>query len=89
MDDGLHAEAVSSDDDIPIVQTLPVATTTSTKKKKVKSLWSYETVMEPTGARSKYWDSPAPSQRATKELAKHKLQEMKNGEEFLEGAANI
>ncbi len=89
MDDELNTDAVSSDDDIPIVQTLPVATTQSTKKKKVKTLWSYETVMEPTGARSKYWDSPAPIHRAQKELAKQKLQEMKNGEEFLEGASNI
>jgi len=77
-DEVLNAEAVSSDDDLPIVQTLPVAR----KKKKVKSLWSYETVMEPTGARSKYWDSPAPVQRATKELAKQKLQLITNGEEF-------
>jgi hypothetical protein len=60
MDDDLNTDGVSSDDDIPIVQTLPVATTQSTKKKKVKKLWSYETVMEPTEARSKYWDSPAP-----------------------------
>jgi hypothetical protein len=89
METGHDTNAVSSDDDIPIVQTLPVATTKSTKKKKVKSLWSYETVMEPTGARSKYWDSPAPSQRATKELAKHKLQEMNNGEESLEGTSNM
>lgn len=80
-DDELNADAVSSDDDIPIVDTLPVAK----KKKKVKSLWSYETVNEPTGARSKYWDSPAPTQRATKELAKQKLQLMTNAEELPEG----
>jgi hypothetical protein len=46
----------------------------STRKKKVKkSLWHYETVAEPTGASSKYWDADALLERATKRRAKEKL----------------
>ena len=43
------------------------------KKKFKKSLWTYETVAEPTGMSSKYWDADAPEERATKRRAKEKL----------------
>jgi hypothetical protein len=42
-------------------------------KKTPASRWTYETVAEPTGTVSKYWDSPAPLERATKRVAKQKL----------------
>jgi hypothetical protein len=46
----------------------------STRKKKAKKcLWHYETVAEPTGASSKYWDAVALIERATKRRAKEKL----------------
>jgi hypothetical protein len=38
-----------------------------------KTLWTYETVAEPTGVSSKYWDVAAPEERATKRRAKEKL----------------
>ena len=38
-----------------------------------KVLWTYETVAEPTGVTSKYWDADAPTERATKKLANEKL----------------
>jgi hypothetical protein len=47
------------------------------KKKKVKPLWSYEVVAEPTGVHSRYWDAAAPKERATKKQAKQKLDELK------------
>jgi hypothetical protein len=43
------------------------------KPKVKKSLWTYETTAEPTGASSKYWDADAPVERATKRRAKEKL----------------
>ena len=43
------------------------------KKKERKTLWHYETVAEPTGMSSKYWDANAPMQRATKRWAIEKL----------------
>jgi hypothetical protein len=63
----------SSDDDTPIVSTLQRKTFTEKAKKKTKTLWTYETVVEPTGVVSKYWDADAPSERATKRQAKEKL----------------
>ncbi len=42
--------------------------------------WTYETVLEPTGAASKYWDADAPAERATKRLAKDKLVALKAAE---------
>lgn len=78
-------EECSSDDDVPIVSTLSSANTTvkvtlkkaaTTKVKITKKkapLWTYETVNEPTGVASNYWDAEAPSERATKRLAKIKL----------------
>jgi hypothetical protein len=63
----------SSDDDTPIVTTLQRKTFTEKAKKKTKTLWTYETVVEPTGVVSKYWDADAPSERATKRQAKEKL----------------
>ncbi len=75
-----------ADDNIPIVSQLPkklalLATLEAVpspspkqrKKKFPKSLWTYETVAEPTGAASRYWDADAPSERATKRLAKERL----------------
>jgi hypothetical protein len=64
---------VSSDDNIPIVSTLPALTSTTKRKKKSKVLWTYETVAEATGVSSKYWDAKAPCERATKKQAKEKL----------------
>ena len=88
--DAMLLDAESSDDDIPIVQTLLQAATAQAKKKKnVKTLWSYETVTEPTGVQSKYWDSPAPRERATKQQAKHKLDELKKADKQPEGASYI
>jgi hypothetical protein len=64
----MFLDPVSSDDDIPIVNTLPPTPAKAKKKKKVNTLWSYETVAEPTGIRSKYWDAQASTERATKQL---------------------
>jgi hypothetical protein len=78
----------SDDDDVPIVDTLPqktknlslLANAASKKrvKKPTKTLWSYETVAEPAGVVSKYWDSPASSVRSTKRIAKQKLSDFKS-----------
>jgi hypothetical protein len=48
------------------------------KKRKMpkKKLYFYEVVAEPTGIASKYWDAPAPSERATKVLANERLTEL-------------
>jgi hypothetical protein len=63
----------SSDDNVPIVSTLPTAKPKRHVKKKSKVLWTYETVAEPTtGVASKYWDADAPCERGTKKLAKEK-----------------
>jgi hypothetical protein len=74
---------------VPIAQTLAVPSISLTmlatlaakptpspivrKKKLKKSLWTYETVAEPTGVSSKYWDADAPEEQATKRRAKEKL----------------
>ncbi len=71
--DDILLHASSSDDDMPIVRTLQGKTFKEKAKKKTKSLWTYETVLEPTGAVSKYWDADAPSERAMKRQAKEKL----------------
>jgi hypothetical protein len=79
----------SDDDDVPIAQTLtsqskslsmlaslasqPSPSPSLRKKKAKKPLWHYETVAEPTGISSKYWDADAPIERATKRRAKEKL----------------
>ncbi len=63
----------SSDDNTPIVTTLQRNTFKEKAKKKTKELWIYETVVEPTGVVSKYWDADAPSERRTKRQAKEKL----------------
>ncbi len=81
--------ASSDDDDVPISQTLglqakrlsmlaslasqPSPSPVRRTKKAKKPLWHYETVAEPTGASSKYWDAAAPVERATKKRAKEKL----------------
>jgi hypothetical protein len=79
-------DADSDDDDVPIVATLPprpsnlsllaMAATQKRSKKAPKQLWTYETVSEPTGIVSKYWDSPAPKERETKRAAKQKLSDL-------------
>jgi hypothetical protein len=76
----------SSDDDIPIVSTLPVAKAKRKVPKKKASLWTYETVHEPTGAASRYWDAEAPSERATKRLAKIKLSSIDAQEDLSSGS---
>ncbi len=79
----------SDDDDVPISQTLalearslamlatlasqPTPSRVPRQKKAKPPSWHYETVAEPTGASSKYWDAAAPSERATKKRAKEKL----------------
>ena len=63
----------SIDDDVPIVSTLPSPQTKRKDRIKAKVKWTYETVLEPTGVASKYWDADAPAERATKRLAKEKL----------------
>lgn len=78
---------VSSDDDEPIVNSLQSKTTKAKTKKRVKTLWSYETVEEATGIRSNYWDAVAPKERATKQLAKQKIHNIKDVETQAEGAA--
>jgi hypothetical protein len=55
---------------------LAMAASTKRMKKTPASRWTYETVAEPTGMVSKYWDSPAPLERATKRVAKQKLCEL-------------
>lgn len=87
--DAMMVGASSDEDDVPIVNTLSrkhsnlgilatVAAETSSpgqlKKRNVKQTrWTYETVCEPTGVASKYWDADAPSERATKRLAKQRI----------------
>ncbi len=82
-----------AEDNIPIVSQLPKnlamlaalaavpSPSPKPRKKKVpKSLWTYETVAEPTGAASRYWDADAPSQRTTKRLAKQRLEALREAE---------
>ena len=82
-----------AEDNIPIVSQLPKnlamlaalaavpsPAPTPRKKRAPKSLWTYETVAEPTGAASKYWDADAPSQRTTKLLAKQRLEAIREAE---------
>ena len=82
-----------AEDNIPIVSQLPQnlamlaalaagpsPAPTPRKKRAPKSLWTYETVAEPTGAASKYWDADAPSQRTTKLLAKQRLEAIREAE---------
>ncbi len=87
--------ASSNDDDVPIVNTLSrkqinlgvfatlAADLTSPAKlqpKKVKQTrWTYETVCEPTGVSSKYWDADAPSVRQTKLLARERTKALNDG----------
>ena len=77
------------DDDVPIVQTLalsgvrlellatvaaqPSPSPKLRRSQVKKATWVYETVAEPTGVSSKYWDVEAPQERATKRRAKEKL----------------
>jgi hypothetical protein len=79
----------SDEDDVPIAQTLakqsnglsmlatlaaqPTPSPIARKKKAKKSLWTYETVAEPTGISSRYLDADTPTERATQRRAKEKL----------------
>jgi hypothetical protein len=75
--DGPARGSESDEDDQPIAATLHALPKTGSaqvpakKKRKMpkKKLYFYEEVAEPTGIASKYWDAPAPSERATKVLA--------------------
>ncbi len=71
---------------LPSIASLPVDSCKGRRKKAPKSLWTYETVMEPTGAASKYWDIDAPPERRTKRLAiREKLTALKEAEGDIEG----
>jgi hypothetical protein len=48
----------------------PVVSKPKKGTKKVKTFWTMETVAEPTGTTSKYWDSPATTTRVSKRVAK-------------------
>jgi hypothetical protein len=48
----------------------PVVSKPKKGTKKAKTFWTMETVAEPTGTASKYWDSPATTTRASKRVAK-------------------
>jgi hypothetical protein len=79
-----HLDSRSDDDDVPIASTITLAKPKRKVRTKVPVKWSYETVSEPTGAASKYWDAGAPAERATKRLAKEKLIALKAGNEETE-----
>jgi hypothetical protein len=69
---------------------LPIVASKVRRKKPAKSLWTYETVLEPTvGAASKYWDTDAPPERRTKQLAKEKLTMLKNDDGDVAGLSSI
>ena len=87
VDEMFLDDCSSEDDDIPIVKTLPTTPAKAKKIKKAKLLWSYETVEEPTGVRSNYWDAQAPSMRTTKKLAKEKIQQLTHVAEQTEGSS--
>lgn len=70
-------ESGSEDDNVAIVSTLKHFKPKRNGRKKVAVKWTYETVAEPTGAVSNYWDADAPTERATKRLAKEKLVALK------------
>jgi hypothetical protein len=58
-----------SDDDLPIVNTLPSSTAPKKKKKRApKTLWTYEPVVASSSPASKYWDVQMLQKRATKRL---------------------
>jgi hypothetical protein len=69
----------SDDDDVPIVSTITFPKPKRKGRTKGPVKWIYETVSEPTGAVSKYWDAGAPAERATKRLAKDELVALKAG----------
>jgi hypothetical protein len=48
-------------------------------------LWTYETVAEPTGVASNYWDANPPRERATKRRAKEKMLALKEYEVETQG----
>ena len=78
----------SEDDDQPIVDTLPSsAAPTSKKKRKAKSLWTYEAVEVASSPTSKYWDVGMSKERTTKQLAKEKLNNT-NKDDDGEGCSN-
>jgi hypothetical protein len=90
------------DDNVPIAETLtakakrltmlatlasqPNSSPKGRKKKEKKTLWTYETVAEPTGMSSRYWDAEAPQERATKRRAKERLVAIHEPDEASSGA---
>jgi hypothetical protein len=90
--DGDARGSGSDDDDQPIAARLlglpkTVSLEVPAKKKRKmpkKKLYFYEVVAEPTGIASKYWDAPAPSERATKVLANERLTELQTVEDEVE-----
>ncbi len=87
--------ASSDVDDVPIIDTLSrkqtdlgvlatvaadITSPAKLQQKKVKQTrWTYETVCEPTGVASKYWDADAPSARQTKQLARERMKALNDG----------
>jgi hypothetical protein len=91
-----------ADDNIPIVSQLPkklallaslaevpIPSAKQRKKKVPKSLWTYETVAEPTGAASRYWDADAPTERTTKRLAKERLVALREADISTQGQSSF
>ncbi len=77
-------ESRSDDGNVPIVSTITLPKPKRKVRTKRPVKWSYETVSEPTGAASKYWDAGAPAERVTKRLAKDKLVALNAGHDLHE-----
>jgi hypothetical protein len=80
-----NAVDVANLDMLAATASLAVKSLKVRRKKAPKSLWTYETVLEPTGAASKYWDTDAPPERRTKRLAKEKLTALQQLDGDVEG----
>jgi hypothetical protein len=78
--DDILPQVRSNDDDVTIVNTLSLPKPKRKGRIKAQVKWTYETVLEPTGVASIYWDADAPAERATKRLAKEKLVALKEAE---------
>jgi hypothetical protein len=78
--DDILPEVRPNDVDVAIVNTLTFPKLKRKGRIKAQVKWTYETVLEPTGVGSKYWDAEAPSERATKRIAKEKLVALKDAE---------
>jgi hypothetical protein len=78
--DDITPDATSDDDEVPIVRTMNFVQPKREGRTKAQIKWTYESVAESTGAASKYWDAAAPTERASKRLAKEKLVALKAAE---------